>query len=123
MHVCSPVRLVTGSRTRTGTYPTKQNTITNGLRKRYTPTTIPAYVEARIRENDLMAHPSYAPITAHNTEDEAFLKLAPAYDHKFASRLISNALMASKLIILELPNNFDLEVNWKLEAGELFFQD
>lgn len=99
--------------------PPSQNTITNGLRKYYLPATVPTYVEARIRENDLMAHPSYATITAHDTEDETFLKIAPAYDNKLATRLISNALIASKLILLEMPNNLSLESNWKSQAEDL----
>lgn len=60
-----------------------------------------------------MAHPSHAILASHDTETEGFLKIAPAYDAKVALRLVSNASLATDLIVQELPRCFGVTEDWQ----------
>jgi hypothetical protein len=70
-------------------------------------------VEKNYRECNKLAHPSERVLTAHETNTSGFQQLGPGLNPRHARQLLGMALVATSLIVSELPHNLNLDQLWR----------
>jgi hypothetical protein len=100
----------------TGATPTPpgQGTFSRGLLKSNLPRhkSWAPKVESAISALDLMAHPTYRTLTAHDTLHEGYLSLGGVFDRSSARSLIRNTTIAQMLILQEHRHHMPHTPEW-----------
>lgn len=73
------------------------------------------FVAARIKECQLMAHPSHAMLTAHDTHIQGKKQLGPGYLPTMSVRLLFNGGIATSLVVEQVIGALEVNTDWQIQ--------